>query len=64
MEARVKQDLVFLSGLTMDAGVHERYRAGLRDKAMQAMAKIIDEQDEWTWRVLAGRSSRMVPRMQ
>jgi hypothetical protein len=58
MEARVKQDLVFLSGLTIDSDVHERFREGLWDKTMQAMVKIMDDQDEWTWRVLAGIGDR------
>jgi hypothetical protein len=58
MKARLKQDLVFLSGLTTDAETHEQFREGLRDKTMQAMNKALDEQDEWTWRVLSGLGDR------
>lgn len=58
MKARLKQDLVFLSGLTTDAEIHERFREKLRDKTSHAMNKALDSQDEWTWRVLAGLGDR------
>jgi hypothetical protein len=54
MEARMKQDLTFLSGLTTDPKIHEQYQDGLRDKMWQTMKQILDHQDVWTWKVLQG----------
>ncbi|KAG7342476.1 hypothetical protein IV203_007569 [Nitzschia inconspicua] len=58
MKTRMEQDLMFLSGLTTNAAIHERFREGLRDKTLQAMNKALNEQDEWTWRVLSGLGDR------
>jgi hypothetical protein len=58
MKAQVKQDLMFLSGLTTQANIHERYRVNLRDKTLPVLNRAIEEQDEWTWRILSGLANR------
>jgi hypothetical protein len=58
MQTRVKQDLMFLSGLTTNADIHERFRVNLRDQTLTKWNRAIEEQDEWTWRILLGLGDR------